>query len=203
MVSNLGWFLRNESLSYPKNILMKFSSCPFSIKDYNYSRCDLPDWIKLLTNSTAHTALIMESSFCRVDEAMSRCFSLPEGIINMQNFSEKTCTNNTICEPYKGETRTINTTGKIFVDSDQSHKQSWLIFIIVLIGFFILALVGTFVALLIRGSRWLKRKGTPNVHSSRNIFTLSSRLFQEPLLQQPAKQRGGGGGGGGEHDSDH
>ncbi|XP_019768521.2 uncharacterized protein LOC109543313 [Dendroctonus ponderosae] len=121
--------------------------------------CDLPDWIKLLTNSTAHTALIMDSSFCRVDEALSKCFSLPEGIINMQNFSEKTCSNNTICEPYKGETRTINTTGKIFVDSDQSHKQSWLIFIIVLIGFFIMALVGTFVALLVRGSRWLKRKG--------------------------------------------
>lgn len=125
-----------------------------------FFRCELADWINLLTNSTSCTDLILETSFCPVDETLSRCFSLPVGVINMQNFTEKTCTNNTVCEPYNGETRTINTTGKFFIDHDHGNeKQTWLIFIIVLIGFFIVALISTFVALLIRGSRWLKRKG--------------------------------------------
>lgn len=121
--------------------------------------CELDEWIRLLTNTTTGTDTVMDTSFCPVDETVSKCFSLPVGIINMQNFTEKTCSNNTVCEPYNGETRTINNTGKIFVDYDNGGKQHWLIFIVVLIGFFILALISTFIALLIRGSRWLKRKG--------------------------------------------
>ncbi|CAG9770909.1 unnamed protein product [Ceutorhynchus assimilis] len=121
--------------------------------------CELSDWLSLLTNSSLQTDLLMDTSFCTVDENLSRCFSLPVGIINMQNFTAKTCVNETICEPYNGETRTINITGKIFVEDDNGEKQNWLIFIILFIGMFIIALIVTFVVLLVRGSRWLKRKG--------------------------------------------
>lgn len=77
----------------------------------------------------------------------------------MRNFTEITCFNNTVCEPYNGETKTINTTGRIFADEDHQEKRTWLIVIVVVISLFILVLLGTFVALMIRGSRWLKRKG--------------------------------------------
>ncbi|XP_030753314.1 uncharacterized protein LOC115880274 isoform X1 [Sitophilus oryzae] len=121
--------------------------------------CDLADWIESLTNTTSYTDKILDTSFCKVDQRLSECFSLSIGIINMQNFTEITCVNETAdCRSYNGETRTINTTGKIFTDSAQNDKQNWLIFIVVLVACFILALVSTFVVLLIRGSRWLKRR---------------------------------------------
>ncbi|XP_066138848.1 uncharacterized protein be isoform X1 [Euwallacea fornicatus] len=143
--------------------------------------CDLSDWISTLTNTTTYrTELIMDSSFCTVDESVSRCFSLPVGIINMKNFTQKTCFNNTVCAPYNGETRTINTTGKIFVaDDDSSEKRHWLIFIVVLIGFFILALVTTFVALLVRGSRWLKRKEKSGSGYFRNHYYNNNQSNEE------------------------
>ncbi|KAL1517026.1 hypothetical protein ABEB36_000846 [Hypothenemus hampei] len=130
--------------------------------------CDMPEWLDQLTNSTSKTDLLMDNSFCPVDEILSRCFSLPVGIINMRNFSEITCNNNTVCEPYNGETRTINTTGKIILDQDNNNKQNWLIFIMVLIGFFIIALISTFIALLVRGSRWLKRYFRNNYYNNRS-----------------------------------
>lgn len=119
--------------------------------------CDLSEWVFKVTNSTPD--YITDTSFCTVDESLSQCFSLPVGIINMRNFTEITCFNNTVCEPYNGETKTINTTGRIFADEDHPEKRTWLIVIVVVISLFILVLLGTFVALMIRGSRWLKRKG--------------------------------------------
>ncbi|XP_076272965.1 ben isoform X1 [Rhynchophorus ferrugineus] len=130
--------------------------------------CEMEDWVEAMTNATNLGGLVLDTSFCTIDQTLSRCFSLPVEIINMQNFTEKACTNHTVCEPYNGETRTINTTGKIFADHDSNEKQDWLIFVVVLAGFIALLLVGTFVAIMIRGGRWLKRKVCPDSGYLRN-----------------------------------
>ncbi|KAG5884567.1 hypothetical protein JTB14_006593 [Gonioctena quinquepunctata] len=90
-------------------------------------------------------------------------------IINIHNFTERTCANFTVCEPYEGKTRVVDTTSKIFLPEDDSDKQSWLIFMITVVGLFILAILVTFIVLLVRGSRWLKEKGYfRNVHYANN-----------------------------------
>ncbi|XP_060535523.1 uncharacterized protein LOC132707628 [Cylas formicarius] len=121
--------------------------------------CEMSEWIESLTNGTDKLQLIMDTSFCTVDEILANCFSMQQGVINIQNFTDRTCYNNTVCEPYNGETRVIDTTSRIFVEDTEAEKRTWLIVIFVVIALFILVLVSTFVALLVRGSRWLKRKG--------------------------------------------
>nr|CAI5856264.1 unnamed protein product [Callosobruchus analis] len=121
--------------------------------------CNIEQWVEQITNESAKVKLVINTSFCTVNEFLSVCFSLPVGIINIKNFTEKTCVNFTVCEPYEGETRTVDTTSRIFIQEDESVKQNWLIFIIAIVGLFIVAIIATFIVLLIRGSRWLKEKG--------------------------------------------
>ncbi|XP_050301030.1 uncharacterized protein LOC126739402 isoform X2 [Anthonomus grandis grandis] len=121
--------------------------------------CDLDNWFTNLTKSPFPTSSFLSTSFCKVDSTLSKCFSLPAGIINMANFTEMTCANNTVCEPYNGETLPVNVTKQIFTEDDHNESRKWLILIVVFVGISVLTLVGTFVMLLVRGSRWLKRKG--------------------------------------------
>lgn len=132
--------------------------------------CTIDKWLQGIINTTTKVRVAMDTSFCTVNEFVSKCFSLPVGIINIQNFTQKMCSNFTKCEPYEGKTRVINTTSKIFLETyDDGTKQNWLIFIIVIIGLFILATLITFVILLVRGSRWLKEKGYfRNMHYNNN-----------------------------------
>ncbi|CAG9818961.1 unnamed protein product [Phaedon cochleariae] len=145
----------------------------FLIFDDNFfnksCNCSIDKWIESITNNSGKNELVMDTSFCTVDDFLSRCFSLPVGIINIQNFTKTACTNFTVCEPYEGKTRIVNTTSKIFIPEDDSEKQSWLIFMITIIGLFIVAIIVTFIILLVRGSRWLKEKGCfRNVHYNNN-----------------------------------
>ncbi|XP_056648045.1 uncharacterized protein LOC130452678 [Diorhabda sublineata] len=134
--------------------------------------CFIDAWIEKIANSN-QLKLIKGTSFCTVNAYLSNCFSLPIGIINIQNFTEKSCKNLTVCEPYEGKTRIVDTTSKIFVEEDDSAKQSWLIFMITIISLFIVAIVVTFIILLIRGGRWLKDKGYfRNVHYNNNDLSI-------------------------------
>ncbi|XP_074033016.1 uncharacterized protein [Leptinotarsa decemlineata] len=145
----------------------------FIIFDDNFfnqsCNCSIDEWVESITNNSQKVKLVMDTSFCPVDEFLSRCFSLPVGIINIQNFTEKTCVNFTVCEPYEGKTRVVDTTSKIFLPEDDSAKQSWLIFMITVVSLFILAILVTFIILLVRGGRWLKENGYfRNMHYANN-----------------------------------
>lgn len=125
--------------------------------------CTLDEWIvELITaNITNKINKIANNTFCRVNDLLSQCFELKIGVINVQNFTQLVCnTNNTIvCEPYQGETKIVNTTHKIFTDENFHSKTNWLTVIISTTSILIIIVIITSVLMLIRGSRWLKRKG--------------------------------------------
>lgn len=125
--------------------------------------CTIDEWIVELIalNITNKVKQIRNNSFCTVNDLLSKCFELPVGVINIQNFTELVCnTNNTIiCEPYRGETKIVNTTSILLAETDIPQATNWLTIIISVASILILLVVVSFIAILIRGSRWLKRKG--------------------------------------------
>ncbi|XP_050514618.1 uncharacterized protein LOC126889924 isoform X1 [Diabrotica virgifera virgifera] len=159
------------ALSFLSNI--DSSILTFDDNFFNQScDCSIDHWIEKVA-SINQIPLIKDTSFCTVNELLSKCFSLPIGTINIQNFTEKACKNLTICEPYEGKTRVVDTTSKIFLEEDDSTKQNWLIFMLTIIGLFVLAILVTFIILIVRGSRWLKEKGYfRNVHYNNNDLSI-------------------------------
>lgn len=126
--------------------------------------CTIDEWIvELITlNITNKIRQIRSNTFCTVNDLLSRCFELPIGVINIQNFTELVCNtnNNTIiCEPYRGEIKIVNTTSTMLTETDLPKATNWLTIIISVASILMLLVVASFIAILIRGSRWLKRKG--------------------------------------------
>ncbi|KAJ3661169.1 hypothetical protein Zmor_005579 [Zophobas morio] len=125
--------------------------------------CTLDEWIVELMNANATSKInkIVNNTFCRVNELLSKCFELKVGVINIQNFTELVCnSNNTIvCEPYRGETKIVNSTNTMFANDDPPPTTDWLAVIIGTSSVLVLLVIVTFIIMLIRGSRWLKRKG--------------------------------------------
>ncbi|RZC41897.1 uncharacterized protein BDFB_008920, partial [Asbolus verrucosus] len=148
--------------------------------------CAIEEWIVELTTAKVSSKFkqILNNTFCTVNNLLSQCFELPVGVINLQNFTELVCNtkNDTIiCEPYKGETKIVNTTSMIFADNDPPAQTSWLTLIISLTSVLVLVVIATFVVMLIRGSRWLKRKGyfrkiqySQNEHSNEEENTIET-----------------------------
>lgn len=135
--------------------------------------CSIDLWLANVSNSTPMKKLMKDTSFCTVSTLVSKCFSLPIGIMNIQNFTQQACKNFTICEPYEGKTRVVDTTSRIFLEEHDSSKQSWIILVITIVGLLITAIIATFVILLVRGSRWLKEKGYfRNTHYNSNDLSI-------------------------------
>ncbi|EFA00394.2 uncharacterized protein LOC103312214 [Tribolium castaneum] len=125
--------------------------------------CTLDEWIVELINANITTKInkIANNTFCRVTDFLSQCFELKVGVINVKNFTQLVCNSNftVVCEPYKGETKIVNTTIAIFTDQDSDSSSHWLTVIITTTSILILLVIITSTVMLIRGSRWLKRKG--------------------------------------------
>lgn len=130
--------------------------------------CIVEDWAFDITNGS-QSSLFLDTSYCTINEFLGKCFSLKPDIINMRNFTNMKCQNFTEC---KVEEEIVNKTYNkdVFFHMDDSHKQNWIIFIITLVGIFILGILITFIVLLVRGSRWLKEKGyfRNNMHYNNN-----------------------------------
>lgn len=120
--------------------------------------CNMTMWLQGITSTTKRTKVAMDTSFCIINEFLSKCFSLPQGIINIQNFTEKTCSNFTKCEPYEGKTRVVNTTRLHFASENETDQQKWFIVIIALVGFLLLTIMASFLILLLKDTRLLKDK---------------------------------------------
>lgn len=119
--------------------------------------CNMREWLEDITNSSKRSKVAMDTSFCIVNEFLSKCYSLPEGIINIQNFTDRTCSNFTKCEPYKGVTKVVHTARKTFENKkeDVDHRK-WFVAIIGIVGCLLVAIIATFIILILRGNRRLK-----------------------------------------------
>lgn len=124
-------------------------------------RCDIDKWLEKLFNDS-EVMFIMDSSYCLITKPLSSCFELQEGLINMENFTKLVCGEGEqiICEPYKGDTKVMDTTSKMLIDTEMEETNSNSFILGLTIGaLLIIAVAGTIVILLIRGGLWLKRKG--------------------------------------------
>lgn len=118
--------------------------------------CLLYNWLEGITNSSQKAKILMNTSYCFIDNFLSRCYSVPIGIISMLNFTEKTCYDPPVCRTYDN-TNILNETNKNFLQTNDTEKENWLVIIIIVGGLFLTILITAFVVLLIRGKR-LKRK---------------------------------------------
>lgn len=157
-------FKGNEMYNIERGALNFLSHVPegvllFDDNFFNQScGCNLRVWLEDISNSSKRIKLAMDTSFCIVNDLLSKCLSLPEGIINIQNFTEMICSNLTICEPTEEKIKVGNTTRKIFASETETHQEMWFILIIITVGFLLIAIMISFVILFLRGSRLLKDK---------------------------------------------
>lgn len=125
--------------------------------------CDIGKWLQdLFDRKEMNVDLALNTSFCKISKSLSHCFKLNEGLINMQNFTKLVCGNETdqiYCEPYQGETKTLDTTAIMIFDEMEENINSNMYLGIALGVILIIAVCGTVVILLIRGGIWLKRNG--------------------------------------------
>lgn len=126
----------------------------------NTCTCDMYEWFESLVNGT-NVHYIINTSFCRVIDFLSKCYQLGEGLINMQNFTDLVCGDNNItCEPYKGETKVLNSTAIMLLDDTPEPSRNGIFIVIIISVISILVIiVGAAVVLVIKGGIWLKRKG--------------------------------------------
>lgn len=167
-------FKANDLYNVEENALSFMSKLDDTILyvDDNYFNtscdCSMDDWLMKVTNGSNQIDRIKQTSFCKVSDYMAKCLILEEGLINITNFTKLSCNKTIKCEPYKGEVRLINTTSKIFFPDD-SNRKTWLIVILTVTGVLIALIVCTFAVMLVRGGRWLKRKGYfRNIHYNPN-----------------------------------
>lgn len=122
--------------------------------------CDISRWIMgLLGDQDMDTAFVLDSSFCAVNALLSRCFEIPEGLINMRNYTELACSPEDViaCEKYIGETKVLNTTTDLLAEEKPDNLT--LITGILAASMLAIILSGIVVAVLIRGGLWSKQKG--------------------------------------------
>ncbi|KAL3283874.1 hypothetical protein HHI36_018043 [Cryptolaemus montrouzieri] len=159
----------NNSLSFVSTL--EEGSIVFTGNYFNVQcHCFLNEWLGNLTKTTKNINAIMNSSFCTVDDLLSRCYELKTGLINMVNFTEMVCAPGNVikCEHYNGEEKVVNITNPIFLNNSAS-QHNWLVVILAVTGFVVLVIIVMFIFLLISGGRWLKRKGYfRNMHYSPN-----------------------------------
>ncbi|KAI4493328.1 hypothetical protein M0802_009496 [Mischocyttarus mexicanus] len=63
--------------------------------------CKLEDWVREITGRNSSVSWMMDSSYCMVDEFLEKCFNLPEGYLDMRNFTKLICSkgdNHVYCE---------------------------------------------------------------------------------------------------------
>ncbi|KAJ8910283.1 hypothetical protein NQ315_016100 [Exocentrus adspersus] len=120
--------------------------------------CSMYNWLEEITNSSQKAKIVLNTSFCSINNFLAQCFSIPAGIISMQNFSDKICANDTICEPHKDETKVSSNSTNFFLHTQENEKQNWLTFICIMTAVSLITFIGTSIFLLIRGGKWLKRK---------------------------------------------
>lgn len=125
--------------------------------------CSLVSWFEKLFNSTYIDDFI-NSSYCTIDRELSKCFNISDEVLKMPQFLQKACQNNVECLPQDDAYKS----NEVWLDNEDiiaKSRRTWLILIVGTAILLLLGLLATFVVLLIRGSRWLKRKGYfRNIH---------------------------------------
>lgn len=190
-VNNDIFNLQEGSLRFLNQLKNKNDRVHFRDNYFNKTcSCGMNEWFSTITGNNK-TNNLLNTSFCIVDDLLSRCFQLKVGIINVKNFTDLICneSDKIKCEPYKGEVKIVNaTTFKAF--DNQKTNHSWLILTLTVIGLLIIAGVATFIFLIISGGKWLKRKGyLRNIHYNQNEVSNEDEQDTIVTLDQDSEEQ--------------
>lgn len=148
------YMIDQSALSYVSELDYKILI--FDDNFFNKScECSVYDWLEKIANSSQKAKILMNTSYCSVDNFLSLCYSIPIGIINMLNFTEKACSNLTVCKTYNAEI--LNETN-IFLQTDEFERENRLTIMFIVGGILVIIIVAISVVLLIKRGKWLKRK---------------------------------------------
>lgn len=177
--------------------------------------CNLISWMKKMVKSEKEALYeIFNTSSCTVDSVLARCFNVPQGFVNMRNYTELVCGSGEVivCEEVSQGESAVSVVRNSSTDNsevDHEKKVLGLIFIVVVCAMTII--------LVITGILWLRRNGyclqariillpttmscltmfstffqgigTRGLVTARSISRLSMHEYTE--LQQQQKQRQG------------
>lgn len=156
------WNIRKGAFDFLPEITDTVENFKFDNNFFNETcRCDIEAWLESLLNS-ANVEYILNTSFCNVNDLISKCFELKMGLINMQNFTELVCTDKAdlICVPYIGETKVLDTTATMLLDEKpEPSNNNFALILALIIGLIIMAVCATLIIVSIRGGLWLNKKG--------------------------------------------
>ena len=144
--------------------------------------CKLMSWVQqMVTAGKDIVDEIFNTSLCTVDLLLARCFNVPQGFINMRNYTDLMCGAGDVirCEESSGESAVgVVRNGSVDDDGelDREKKVLGLIFAVVVCAMVII--------ITITGILWLRRKGycvqarIMLLPTTTSCLTMFSTLFQ-------------------------
>lgn len=143
------------------------------LKDNRFTQlchCNLLSWVKkMVTSEQDIVEEIFNTSSCTVDSVLARCFDVPQGFLNMRNYTELVCGsgNVIVCEEVSQGESAVSVVQHGDVDDsevDPERKVFGLIFIVVVCAVVII--------LVVTGILWLRKHG----------YCLQARLMFQPTM---------------------
>ena len=172
------------SLKFAVTALESGSGIKASVADNRFTQvchCKLMSWLQQMVTAGKDTLdEIFNTSLCTVDVLLARCFNVPQGFVNMRNYTDLMCNaGDTIqCEESKGESAVgVVRNGSIDDEEDDRDKK-------VLGLIFVVVVSAMLVILMTTGFMWLRRKGycvqarLMILPTTTSCLTMFSTLFQ-------------------------
>jgi len=180
-VSNEIWNVSPGSFAAFPILQEKLEKFKFNNNVFNKTcHCNISNWMSdLLDNSNNHYAFT--TSFCSVNELLSRCFQIEQGWISMKNFSDLVCGpgKEIHCSKYEGETKSLNESSILELEENKSNNY---ILYVVIITIVIVALTGTIIILLVRAMFWLRMKECPSRPRQEDQDAIVEESYEIPEL---------------------
>lgn len=177
--------------------------------------CNLLSWVKkMVTSEQEIVEEIFNTSSCTVDSVLARCFDVPQGFLNMRNYTELVCGsgNVIVCEEVSRGESAVSVVQSGNVDDTEVNPEQKVFGLI-----FIVVVCAVAIILVVTGILWLRKHGyclqaqlmllptmtswltmlsnlftgirTEGLVVARSISRLSMHEYTELQQQQQQKQR--------------
>lgn len=144
--------------------------------------CNLISWVqKMVTTEKEAVDEIFNTSSCTVDSVLARCFNVPQGFLNMRNYTELVCGSGDVivCEETRQGESAVSVVRSGSADDSEVEREKKMLGLI-----FIVVVCAMVVILVITGILWLRRNGyclqarIMLLPTTTSLLTMFSTLFQ-------------------------
>jgi len=119
--------------------------------------CNLLSWVKkMVTSEQEIVEEIFNTSSCTVDSVLARCFDVPQGFLNMRNYTELVCGsgNVIVCEEVSRGESAVSVVQSGNVDDTEVNPEQKVFGLI-----FIVVVCAVAIILVVTGILWLRKNG--------------------------------------------